>query len=175
MTTKTIQKVSIQQLVELFKEVINPTFVHVQLFTEVGMNKTNNPFYGLIFKSSKRNYLVGSNYENRVRVNEGKEGFDADFVSEKPSGKTHVTKVVLVSDKDPNQFYVMLEMFDEVPPIVEYFMNGEPIEKIVFEGYLKPISQSAKQVQDKKVKVITPKIESIKSVSMNGIVYEVEN
>ena len=51
--------------------------------------------------------------QERVMSRQAKEQFDSamlNFQVEKPKGKTHVSGSVLVSDKDPNQFYVMLEL-----------------------------------------------------------------
>ena len=173
MESKIIEKVSKDQMLTVVKNVVSPTFVNVELLTVVDMNKTNNPFYNRVTKSSKRNYLLGSEYLKRVIKNMKNEGLEPDFQVEKPKGKTHVSGSVLVSDKDPNQFYVMLELFDEIPPVTEYFLDGEPVEKQVVEGYFKPVYESKKQEQERKVKVITPKIESIRKMSILGHVYEI--
>ena len=108
MESKIIEKVSKDQMLTVVKNVVSPTFVNVELFTVVDMNKTNNPFYNRVTKSSKRNYLLGSEYLKRVVKNMENEGLEPDFQVEKPKGKTHVSGSVLVSDKDPNQFYVMV-------------------------------------------------------------------
>jgi hypothetical protein len=65
-------------------------------------------------------------------------------------------------------------LFDEVPPKVEYTFEGNPIDKQLFESYLVKVSESKKQPQERKVKVITPKIENIKSFTLEGIKYIVE-
>ena len=173
-TDKKPIRVNISELVEILKTVEKSTFVNLATETEVRMNKTNNPFFGLIKKQATCNYRIGNDYESRVQSNEVKEGLEGTFQTEKASGKTHVSKCVLVSDKDPNKFYLMVERFDEIQPKNEYFMNGNQIDRMIFQDYLIKVSESKKQDQERKVMVITPMIENIKRISLNGNVYEVE-
>ena len=161
------------ELVTLLLSVETSTFINLVTCTDVRMNKTGNPFFGRVKKISSRNYLIGNDYENRVRKNEDNEGFTPDFEAEKASGKTHVSKCVLKSDKDENVKYLMVELFDEIPPVVEYIYDGNPIEKSLFEAYMTKVYESQKQEQERKVIVITPKISSIRALTMNGIRYMV--
>lgn len=173
-TVKEVIKVNVLELVEILKTVEKSTFINLTTETEVRMNKTGNPYFGRIKKQSTCNYLIGNDYETRVQSNEQKEGLVGDFESQKPSGKTHVSKCVLVSDKDPNIFYVMVERFDEIQPKNEFFMDGNQVDKMIFNDYLVKVSENKKQDQERKVMVITPLISNIKRVSLNGNVYEVE-
>jgi len=171
-TEKQIVNVSLPEMVEVLKTVDNGTFINVVTLTDVRMNKTNNPFYGKVKKLSSTNYLTGVNYEKRVRSNMEKEGLNPDtFQVEKPSGKNHVSPCVLVDDKTGTTFYLMVERFDEVQPKVEFLMDGNPIEKQLFQDYMVKVSESKKQEQERKVMVITPKIENIVSFTLNGIKY----
>jgi hypothetical protein len=135
------------------------------------MNKTNNPYYNKVVKRSKCNYSLGVNYENRVNNNYTKEGIESTFETEKPSGKTHISKCLLVSDKDNSVHYVMLERFDEIKPTNEFIFEGNEIDKQLFQDYMVKYTESQKQEQDRKVMVITPKIENIKEMSINGTKY----
>jgi hypothetical protein len=135
------------------------------------MNKTNNPYYNKVVKRSKCNYSLGVNYENRVINNYTKEGIESTFETEKPSGKTHISKCLLVSDKDNSVHYVMLERFDEIKPTNEFIFEGNEIDKQLFQDYMVKYTESQKQEQDRKVMVITPKIENIKEMSINGTKY----
>jgi hypothetical protein len=137
----------------------------------VRMNKTNNPYYNKVVKRSKCNYSLGVNYENRVINNYTKEGIESTFETEKPSGKTHISKCLLVSDKDNSVHYVMLERFDEIKPTNEFIFEGNEIDKQLFQDYMVKYTESQKQEQDRKVMVITPKIENIKEMSINGTKY----
>ena len=68
----------------------------------------------------------------------------------------------------------MLERFDEIKPTNEYIFEGNEIEKQLFEGYMTKVYESQKQEQERKVMVITPKLENIKEISLNGIHYTIE-
>lgn len=163
-----------QELITLLSTIDKPTFTNIVMETEVRMKKTNNPYYGKVIKRSKCNYSLGINYENRVNNNEKKEGLEGNFETEKPSGKTHISKCLLVSDKDNSVHYVMLERFNEIKPINEYICEGNQIEKQLFEGYMTQVYESTKQEQERKVMVITPKIENIKEISLNGNHYTIQ-
>jgi hypothetical protein len=166
--------VSVPELVEILKQVDKSTFVSLTTETEVRMNKTGNPYFGQVKKLSTCNYLMGNDYETRVNSNEVKEGLNGTFESLKPSGKHHVSKCVLIDDKTESVHYLMVERFDEITPKVEYKFNGNPIDKMLFQDFLVKTSGSSRQEQERKVMVITPKVESIKEMSLNGVHYIVE-
>lgn len=165
--------VTVSQLKDVLMGINKGQFVHLWTETEVRMNKTGNPFYGQVSKISSRSYLTGCDYEKRVNSNMEKEGLVSDFVSEKPSGKTHISPCVLVSDKDNSKFYLMVEHFNEVPPVVEYRYNGGTIEKSMFKDWMVKVSESKKQEQDRKVQVVTFLLTSIKKISVQGVTYTV--
>jgi hypothetical protein len=176
-TEKQVVKVSVPELVEVLKQVEKSTFINVTMVTVPTMNKTGNPFFGIVQKVTNCNYLIGNDYETRVNNNEQKEGLEGDFQSMKPSGKHHVSKCVLVDDKTESVYYLMVERFDEVKPKVEYLKNGEPMtdnDRNLLSGWLKSPSTTTRQEQERVVTVITPKIENIKTLSLNGVIYEVE-
>ena len=181
---KQVVKVSVPELVEVLKTVKLNQFINLVTLTVPTMNKKGNPFYNTetkdfsVRKLSSTNYRT-SNYQNRVNSNMDKEGIEGEFISLKPSGKTHVegTECLLVSDKDPNVFYFMVERFDEVKPTVEYFNNGLPMNQLdveILKSWLPERSDSSRQEQDRKVMVITPLVSNIKRFSTESMVYEVE-
>lgn len=183
------------ELIVLLNDVKSSTFTNVVTETKVRMNKKGNPFFDKVIKRSSCNYLMGNNYEDRVDTNYGKEGLEQNFQVEKPSGKHHISKVVLESDRKfkevdgveveiptERKFYLMVERFDEIKPVNEYKMEGDPIEKMMFESYMVKVSESQKQEQERKVMVITPLISNIREISFGGKKYiitpdlvEVEN
>jgi hypothetical protein len=168
---KVTENITRQELITLLSEIDKPTFTNVVMETMVRMNKTNNPYYNKVVKRSKCNYSLGVNYENRVINNYTKEGIESTFETEKPSGKTHISKCLLVSDKDNSVHYVMLERFDEIKPTNEFIFEGNEIDKQLFQDFMVKYTESQKQEQDRKVMVITPKIENIKEMSINGTKY----
>lgn len=176
-TEKQVVKVNVSELVDVLKQVEKSTFINVTMVTVPTMNKTGNPLFGMVKKVTNCNYLIGNDYETRVNSNEVKEGLEDTFESMKPSGKHHVSKCVLVDDKTGLTNYLMVERFDEVKPKVDYLKNGEPmneVDRMILNDWLKKSSDTTRQEQERVVSVITPKIENIKSLSLNGMVYEVE-
>jgi len=161
------------QLETLLMGVEKSTFVNITMETKVRMNKTNNPFFDKVIKRSSCNYLIGNDYEKRVQSNEKKEGLEGDFESGELRGKKHVSKCVLVDTKTEQTHYLMVERFDEIPPKSEFIFEGNIIEKTLFESYMTKVYESQKQEQEKKVMVITPKIENIKKITLNGEKYEI--
>ena len=163
-----------QELINLLNQVEKQTFVHIVMETKLRMNKTGNPYFDLITKRSSGNYLIGTDYEKRVNSNMSKEGVEEpNFEVEPPKGKRHISKCVLIDTKTETVHYLMMERFDEVKPQVEYLMDGDPIEKQLFQDYMVKVYKSMKQTQDRKVTPITPKIDNIKEMSIDGMKYEV--
>lgn len=173
---KEIKTITKQELITLLSEVTKPTFTNVVMETKVRMNKTNNPYYDKVIKRSKCNYSLGIDYQKRVEKNYEKEGIESTFESEKPSGKHHIgnSKCLLIDDKTESVHYVMLERFDEINPQNEFIFESNGIDKQLFESYMVKVSESQKQEQERKVMVITPKIENIKEISLEGTKYIIE-
>jgi hypothetical protein len=171
---KETKKINQQELITLLTTIEKPTFTNIVMETKVRMNKTNNPYFEKVIKRSKCNYSLGVNYESRVNNNEVKEGLEGNFETEKPKGKTHISKCLLVNDTDNSTYYVMLERFDEIKPTNEYIFEGNEIDKQLFESYMTKVYESQKQEQERKVMVITPKLENIREISLNGVHYEID-
>ena len=161
------------ELINSLNGIDKPTFTNVTMETTVRMNKTGNPYFERVKKLSTSNYLLGSEYGKRVIKNEEKEGIETDFILEEMKGKKHISKCVCVDTKTEETFYVMLERFDEIKPKVEYICDGNSIEKTLFEDYMTKVYESKKQGQEKKVMVITPKIDNIKKITINKEQYEI--
>lgn len=169
-------QISKTELIGLLNGIEKSTFVHLLTETKVRMNKTGNPYFDRIIKKSSCNYLMGNDYGKRVIVNGEKEGIPSEentFEVEEMKGKKHVSKVVCIDTKTESVYYLMVERFDEISPKVEYVCEGNPIEKQLFESYMVKVSESKKQPQERKVKVLTFKIDSIKEISFGKEKYQV--
>lgn len=169
-------QISKTELIGLLNGIEKSTFVHLLTETKVRMNKTGNPYFDKVIKKSSCNYLMGNDYENRVIVNGTKEGIPSEentFEVEEMKGKKHVSKVVCIDTKTESIYYLMVERFDEISPKVEYLCEGNPIEKQLFESYMVKVSESKKQPQERKVKVLTFKIDNIKEISFGKEKYQV--
>lgn len=174
---KVTEVISQSEVVNLFCNYEKKSFINVETETLVRMNKTGNPYYNLVHKLSSRNYLLNSDYLKRVIKEGEKEGISKEentFEVEDMKGKKRVKNSVCVDTKTEQTFYLFLELFDEVKPQVSYTFEGNPIDKQLFESYMVKVSESKKQPQERKVKVITPKIENIKSFTLDGVKYIVE-
>ena len=163
------------ELIVLLNNQTKYQFTNVKMRTPQKMNKTDNPYFEKIEKETEGNFNVGVDYERRVKNNEDKEGLPTTFESEKPKGKHHISKCVLQKDDNENVHYVMLERFTNLKPKVEFYFEGQTIEKHLFESFISPISESKKQVQQKKVEVMTPKISNIMEITLNGTRYEIQH
>jgi hypothetical protein len=178
-----IVEVTTQELVNVLMSIgvtkkLTSDFVNVVMGTEPTMNKTDNPFYGKVIKTSSRNYKLLSDYEKRVDNNSKKEGIEGNFVSSKPSGRHHISPLVTIDDKTESVHYLNLEYFVNVKPVVSYEFNGLPMvqeDMELMKQFFRTKYPNNKQPQEKKVEVITPKISNIISMSMGGVKYVVKN
>lgn len=171
---KQTQEITRQELITILSQVEKSTFINIVSKTKVRMNKTGNPYYDMIFKKSKSNYLIGNDYETRVNNNDKKEGGEGNFESVECSVGKHISKCVLYNEK-LNTHYLMYERFDETPPQVEYEYNGNPIEKQLFESYMTKVSSTTRQPQERVVKFQTFKMDSINECTLNGTHYVVKD
>jgi hypothetical protein len=165
-------KITKNEMLVILSEVEKSTFINLVTETKVRMNKRNNPYFDKVIKKSKSNFLIGNDYETRVRTNEGKEGLTPDFQSEENKVGTHISKCVLFNEKTQSH-YLMVERFDEIKPQVEYTFEGNSIDKVLFQDYMTKVYESQKQEQERKVMVISYKMDSIKEFTLNGQKYEV--
>ena len=162
------------ELLTLLSNVEKSTFVNLVTETKLRMNKRNNPYYDKVIKKSKCNFLIGNDYEIRVQGNESKEGLTPDFVSMENKVGNHVSKCVLFNEKTQSH-YLMVERFDEIKPKVEYIFEGNQIDKMLFNDFMVKVSESSRQEQERKVMVLSYKLDSIKELSLNGQKYIVQD
>ena len=174
---KEVKNVSVQELVNILMTVNKPTFCFVKMETDFRMNKTNNPYFNRVKKETTNRYLLAFDYESRVNNNMVNEDIVPEFVSQKPSGRTHVSKCVTVDDKTGLTYYVNLEYFKENKPNVNILLDGEIVTDVevltdINEFKVKS-SFGTSQPQERKVLMLTPKIENITFISINGIRYTI--
>lgn len=184
--TKNPIKVTKSEMINIIKEVEekNPnTFVGVKmktLFREV-LQKTKdtkemNPYYKEIFKVSTKSYRLVTDYEKRVKINLMKEGKDPNsFVVESPTGKRHISKSLLTDTESGSKTYLMIEWFPEIKGTTTYEYRGNSIDKTLFEKWISDReSSNEKQGLDREVKPITPDLDNILEISIEGQRYELE-
>lgn len=175
MSVKQTLNVTESELLTILMEIQKSTFIHLVTTTKPKMRKTDNPYFEKVIKRSSCNYLCGNDYSDRVGTNYEKEGINPEtFVVETPKGKEHITKCVLKDTKTGEKRYFMVERFNEIKPQVEYFFEGNPIEKELFESFLSEKYESKKQEQDRKVYPITFDVSNIQECTLNGTKYIVQ-
>jgi len=149
---------------------------------EVGMNKGKtqtgekipNPYLGTTKKVSGNFKL--SKYEQRVINNDLKEGGEGNFESLKPSGKTPISFCLLEKDTDSEVNYLGFEPVQNFSkPKVEYYFEGNTIEKHLFEQWLKKESESTRQPQEKEVMWRTINLRNIREFTLDSTRYIVQD
>lgn len=169
-TEKKIVAITSSELVEILKNVQKGTFANILTETTVRMAKTNNPYFGMVTKKSSQNVLLGCNYENRVNNNLLKENKETNFVAESCKVGQHVSECVLFNE-NTQKHYLQAEYFGEIKPQIEYYYNGNLIQKELFAEFIPKKSSPTQNGLDKKVNVFSPKIENIKEITLNKIRY----
>ena len=176
---KEVKRISKDELIVLLMSIEKPTFINLVTETNVRLNKEKtkegnkeiNPYYNQVIKRKNGNFLIGTDYEQRVNNNLEKEHYERTFeVSENKVGQ-HISKCVLYNE-NKNKHYLLHERFDEVKPKTEYLFENNSIEKVLFSkwesesnGYFES------QPQQNKVKVQSVTIDNIKEISLEGTKY----
>jgi hypothetical protein len=162
--------ITTNELVEILKTQKIGTFAFIKIETVLKMNKTNNPYFGLITKKSEIRILLGSNYQNRVNNNLEKESKESNFIAESCKVGNHVSECVLYNE-NTKLFYLQYEFFKEIKPKVNYFFNENLIELEKFSEFVPEKTTAKQKGLIKKVNTISVKIENIKEISLNKIKY----
>jgi len=159
-------------------------FVYITLRTE-NLNEivlkskvdgTKNPYWKQITKESKKCYRLVVDYKTRVENNLLKEGKSLDeYVKGSLSGKEHLSKCILTDKKNKTERYVMVEYFENSPIKGEtkYFSNGNELDKTLLSKWIVYRNNEPKnQGLDKMVHPITPKLDSITQLNVDGKIYK---
>ena len=178
---KTTTNITKQELITILNGIENPTFVNIVSTTNVKMNKEKtkegnkelNPYYNKVVKLRKGNFLIGSDYEKRVNVNDIKEGGEGNFQSKESSVGKHISKCVLFNE-NTNKYYLSHEKFPKVKPKNEFFFEGNSIDKMIFDKWISDSKPYENQPQQKKVEWTTLTIDNIKEISLEGTKYIIE-
>jgi len=169
------------ELINILNGIEKPTFCNLLTETIVKMNKGKtkegsiepNPYFDKVVKIKSGNFLIGSEYEKRVIVNDEKEGGEGDFKSQESKVGKHISRCVLFNEKK-NRYYLSLERFPEVKPKVEYLFEGNTIDKVIFDKWITDSNNYQNQPQERKVEWTTLMLENIREISLNGNRYKVE-
>jgi hypothetical protein len=182
MTTKntTPVNVTINEMIEIFKSVEKSTFVNlvteimVKMVQKDRLSKEPNPYYQKVIKQNKGNYLIGNDYGDRNENNQEKEGIDPTTFEVKENWFEHVSKCVVKSKRNPENYYLQYEYFKESNPVTKYLFDGQTIDSVLFESFLSVKSEPTNQPQERKVYFQTYSMDSIKEFTLNGTKYIVQ-
>jgi hypothetical protein len=167
---KITKGITSSELVEILKKQKIGTFAFLKIETVLKMNKKNNLYFDKIKKKSSQNVLLGANYQNRVNNNLLKEEKESNFIAESCKVGQHISECVLYNE-NTQLFYLQYEFFKEIQPRVEYFFNGNIIEKEKFSEFLPQKSVANQNGLVKKVNSITVKVQNIKEITLNKVKY----
>jgi hypothetical protein len=166
-------KISRPDFVKVMDSVKSGTIVRVKSRTPVtNWNKTGNPYYGKVFKTSEGIGMIGNVYETRINNNLEKEGKDKDFkVGRNKVGDIHKNRVITYNS-NLKQDHFMYEWFFKKPHRKSFEFEGKTIDQKMFESFLKPHNGYSTQPTDKKVMVLQPNLTNILEVTHRGTIYE---
>jgi hypothetical protein len=161
--------VDLDGLRRVLSVVVGPTPATIVAETPVKMNKTDNPFYDQVTKVQESNVFINFSYENAVNKRLTKEGKEADFEAQPRKWGVHVPGTPLVLHK--GQYYLEAGFITKNAPKASYMHNGEPIDKELFERYVPVKKSSGNQGLEKEVVIRDFKLENVRSIKMNGMLY----
>ena len=162
------------QLVKELLGIVGAKILGVTLVTKPAMNKTNNPYYGLVRKFRRLSVMVNYDYEAAVNRRLNKEGKSpTEFVAgdswHEPLLTLDGKLTPLAKHKDdPTKLYLRCREQSASEAIFMDFTNGLLMSKIMLEPFLKKSSGYKNQGLDKPVVHITPSIDNIHSLSIDG-------
>ena len=95
--------------------------------TEPKMNKKGNPYFGRVQKATyMSNVALGYDYENVVNARLERKGETADYVAEKPKGKSwDIFPFILQSDKDATIKYLRCTMRPNTASKSLFLLDGQ--------------------------------------------------
>lgn len=156
--------------------------ISVIAVTEPKMNKRNNPYYGRVHKATyMTNIALGYDYQNVVNNRLERNGFESNFVAEKPKGKSWFNyPFILESDKDSSTKYLRCTMRNNTKSKVVYILDGKIVENDMILQEIKnfiPTSSSSQKQQEhglneeEQVIVRDYKLDSIIAITQGEKVY----
>jgi hypothetical protein len=167
-------KVSEKGMLDILMGLERPTFTNILSKVKVRMNKTGNPYYEQVYKTTEGNYFIGGDYEKMVNTQIKKEDLEGiDFKSQECKVGNHVSKCILYNEK-LDTYYLQHYVFREVPLKSTYEFEGNEIEKQMFESYMVKKSENKSQPQERKIFPPSFKMSSILEMSLNGNRYVIE-
>ena len=156
------------------------TFASMTIATEpklLAKNRTTKeprPFQKLTKVQSFVNALLGADYENRVNAQRKREGVEESFEASKASGRTRINALLSHKDDSAEQLYLSVYIDKATFKTTAYVDENDNV--YVYESvkdYLPlPKTGNDKQGIENEIKIIAPKLESIKAIITFGNQYD---
>lgn len=168
--TKSTTKVSVNkmELVRALMQLTSATPATFVALTEVKLNKSN-PYYGRLQKKQRSNVFINFDYENSVNIALAKEGKSPDFKAKSRQWGNRIPNTPLILHKNT---YYLEARFLKHEPHVEYFLDGDAVEKEMIEDYLPREREEAKHGLTEPIIIRDFKIDSIHEITVKGILYK---
>jgi len=136
------------------------------------MNKTGNPYYEQVYKTTKGNYFICGTYEDMVKERMKKEGLTPNFVSEEYKVGEHLNKCLLFND-NTQKHYLQYYVFPNSIHETEYEYEGRNIDRELFKSFEVKKSESSRQPQENKHTPLSLTLNNIKKITLNGTRYTI--
>lgn len=180
------------EFIEFLKGYNNCEFVSMVTVTPVEMNQykdywkidpltgkktknptpTPNPYYGKGIDTYSKKYkiLTGFDYEKSVNGRREKEGKVGDFKSSENWMK-HISKTLVTDKKTESKFYFRYQFQKDSVLEMEYWYEGNSIDKTLFESYMGKKSDYENQDLDNPLRFQVVNIDNIIEMSIGKEVY----
>jgi len=113
------------------------------------LKKTNNPYYGRIKKVITINCSLGMDYEASVNRQRERENKETDFIVEHHRWADFVENA-LVENRNTGEF--ALRVIEHKRISEQYYLDNEPIDKVVLQPFMKSRKPSTKQGTEKPIR-----------------------
>jgi hypothetical protein len=166
--------ISVNSLVEIFLRTFGATPVTFIAATTPNMRKTGNPYSGRVTKVARINGMVNFQYDAGVIRRLEKEGKSADEFTAGTSWHTPVKvdgKLTPLCEHKSNGQQYLRFMLGAVLECEYQLDDGTVIDKATLEPWLVKGSDYANQGLENPLCFLTYKLDSIKSITMDGTTY----
>lgn len=168
--------------IKALNNVTGCTFAGMTLVTEPKLNKKNRdtgmvaPFQ-IIYKVTERQVQIGYDYQSGVNNRLEKLGEDRDFVvAERTNNLKRVSKTLLTNNK--GDLYLDCRIDNFSPAVVFYIdETGREWKFEEIKGWLPKVAEKNRQGLDQEdaVKVITPKLSSVRRLVFGDFQYDMRS
>lgn len=129
---------------------------------------------------------LGASYEKRINRDLVKQGEEDNFTAQSMSGKEYINDegIIAIDTKTRSKFYLIATVENHTIPDTIYFHEGKRISKekaielnLFMPSYFTPKTTSGRgnMSEEKDFHTISPKLENIISLKLNGVKRIIEN